>query len=143
MAAAAYLSSYRPTWDGGTGSQSVYVYRKEAGVSVEDDPILEQDAYGAYLSGGNRVAGAGDQLSREYLGDGTVTFAILTPATSAVAEFAGIPISPAKGDTFTLTYNLITGRNQNEVDYNVTVVKVDGPKVWLTTGSSQGFIVKK
>ena len=139
----AYLSSYRPTWDGGTGSQSVYVYRKEAGVSVEDDPILEQDAYGAYLSGGNRVAGAGDQLSREYLGDGTVTFAILTPATSAVAEFAGIPISPAKGDTFTLTYNLITGRNQNEVDYNVTVVKVDGPKVWLTTGSSQGFIVKK
>ena len=139
----AYLSSKRNSWDGGTGSQSVYVYRKEAGVHVEDDPILQQEAFGAYLSGGNRVAGVGDQLSREYLGDGTVTFAILSPATYTVAEFGGIPISPAKGETFTLTYNLITGRSQDEVDYDVTVVKVDGPKVWLSTGGGQGFIVKK
>jgi hypothetical protein len=25
----------------------------------------------------------------------------------------------------------------------VTVVKVDGPKVWLSTGNGNGFIVKK
>ena len=139
----AYLSSSRTSWDGGNGSQSVYIYCKEAGINVDDDPILEQEAYGAYLSGGNRVFGTGDQLSREYMGDGTVTFAILTPAAYEVAEFGGIPINPAKGDTFTLNYNLISGRTQSDTDYNVTVVKVDGPKVWLSAGGGNGFIVKK
>lgn len=140
---AAYLSSSRTAWDGSSSSAPVYVYRKEAGLSVDDDPILAQDAYGAYLSGGNRVAGAGDQLSREYLGDGTVTFAILSPAAYTVAEFSGIPVNPVKGDAFTLNYHCITGRNQDDTDYAVTVVKVDGPKVWLSAGGGQGFIVKK
>lgn len=139
-----YRSSNRNAWNSTTiNTQGIYVYRKEAGVNMGDDPILEQEVYGAYLSGGNRVFSAGDQLSREYMGDGTVTFAILTPAAYEVAEFGGIPISPAKGDTFTLNYNLITGRTQSDTDYNVTVVKVDGPKVWLSTGGGNGFIVKK
>jgi hypothetical protein len=112
-------------------------------VNVHDDPILEQDAYGAYLVDGNRVFGAGDQLSREYIGNGTVTFAILTPTAYEIAEFNGIPINPAKGDSFTLNYNLISGRNRSDTDYSVTVVKVDGPKVWLSTGDGYGFIVKK
>lgn len=139
-----YRSSSQTTWDSTTGGTTeVYVYRKEAGVNLDDDPILEQEAYGAYLSGSNRVYGAGDQLSREYLGDGTLTFAILSPAVYGIAEFGGIPISPAKGDTFTLNYNVISGRNQTDTDYNVTVVKVDGPKVWLSAGGGNGFIVKK
>ena len=112
-------------------------------MNPDTDPILEQEVYGAYLAGVARVLGAGDQQSREYMGDGTVTFAILTPSAYEVAEFGGIPISPAKGDTFTLHYNLIQGRNQADTDYNVTVVKVDGPKVWLSTGNGNGFIVKK
>lgn len=139
----AYLSSSRTSWDGGTSSQSVYIYRKEAGIDVDNDPILEQKDYGAYLAGSNHVYEAGNQLSREYMNDGTVTFAILSPATFEVAEFSGIPTSPAKGDTFTLNYNLISGRNQSDTDYNVTVVKVDGPKVWLSAGGGKGFIVKK
>lgn len=141
---AAYGSKSQSSWDGNsTGVQAVYIFRKEAGVNPDTDPILEQEVYGAYLAGGARVLGAGDQQSREYMGDGTVTFAILTPSTSEVAEFGGIPISPAKGDTFTLQYNLIQGRNQADTDYSVTVVKVDGPKVWLSTGNGNGFIVKK
>ena len=40
-------------------------------------------------------------------------------------------------------FSLIQGRNQVDTDYNVTVVKVDGPKVWLSTGNGNGFIVKK
>lgn len=139
----AYMSSSRTSWNGGTASQSVYIFRKEAGVDVDNDPILTQEAYGAYLAGSNHVYGAGDQLSREYMNDGTVTFAILSPATFEVAEFGGIPTSPAKGDTFTLNYNLISGRSQSDTDYNVTVVKVDGPKVWLSAGGEKGFIVKK
>lgn len=139
----AYMSSSRTSWNGGTASQSVYIFRKEAGVDVDNDPILTQEVYGAYLVGSNHVYGAGDQLSREYMNDGTVTFAILSPATFEVAEFGGIPTSPAKGDTFTLNYNLISGRSQSDTDYNVTVVKVDGPKVWLSAGGEKGFIVKK
>lgn len=139
----AYKSSEQTSWNStSSGTSEVYIYRKEAGISLED-PILNQERYGAYLYDGNRVFGAGDQLSREYPGDGTVMFAILTPSVNKVAEFNGIPVSPAKGDPFTLNYNLITGSTQTDRDFEVTVVKVDGPKVWLTTGAGEGFIVKK
>lgn len=141
---ATYRSSSRTSWNSTTaGTKGTYIFRKEAGVDIDNDPILTQEVYGAYLAGSNHVYGAGDQLSREYMNDGTVTFAILSPATFEVAEFGGIPTSPAKGDTFTLNYNLISGRNQSDTDYNVTVVKVDGPKVWLSAGGEKGFIVKK
>lgn len=139
----AYLSTSRTSWSGNSSTQSVYVFRKEVGINIDDDPILEQEVYGAYLSGGNRVYGTGDQLSREYESDGTLTFAILSPTTFSISEFIGIPVNPAKGDTFTLNYNQISGRNQSDTDYNVTVVKVDGPKVWLSAGGGNGFIVKK
>lgn len=140
----AYLSSSQTSWTGSTsGYTNVYIYRKEAGINADNDPILEYDAYGAYLPGGNLTCGAGSQMSREYPGDGTVTFAIITPSSYEVAEFAGIPADPAKGDTFTLSYGLISGRNREDTDYNVTVLKVDGPMVWLSTGSGYGFIVKK
>ena len=141
---ATYRSSSRTSWDSTTtGTKGTYIFRKEAGVDIDNDPILKQEVYGAYLAGSNHVYGAGDQLSREYMNDGTVTFAILSPATFEVAEFGGIPTSPAKGETFTLNYNLISGRNLSDTDYNVTVVKVDGPKVWLSAGGGKGFIVKK
>lgn len=140
---AAYRSTSQTAYAGGSTGSNVYIYRKETGVNVDDDPILEQSVYGAYLTSGNKLYGTGCQLSREYMNDGTVTFAILTPATYNISEFNGIPVSPAKGDTFTLTYRQITGRNETEANYSVTVVKVDGPKVWLSAGGGNGFIVKK
>lgn len=139
-----YRSSSQTSWVSTTGGTTeVYIYRKEAGLSGDDDPVLEYEVYGAYLSGNNHVYSAGDQLSREYMGDGSLTFAIISPFSYVVAEFGGIPADPAKGDTFTLNYNLITGRNQSDAEYSVTVVKVDGPKVWLSDRSGNGFIVKK
>ena len=141
---ATYRSSSRTSWDSTTtGTQGTYIFRKEAGINTDDDPILQYDNYGAYLDGGNHVYASGDQLSREYKRDGTVTFAIITPSTFEVSEFNGIPASPAKGDTFTLNYNRMSGRNSSDSDYNVTVQKVDGAKVWLSLGSGNGFIVKK
>lgn len=142
------FSAYRSTTESSytftqTTGSNIYVFRKEAGVNPDEDPILEQSAYGAYLSGNNKVYGTGDQLSREYMNDGTVTFAILTPAEYQIAEFGGIPVDPVKGDAFTLIYGLINGRNYSEANYSVTVVKVDGPKVWLSAGGGDGFIVKK
>ena len=140
---AAYKSTSQTTAASGTTGSNVYIYRKEAGGNVDADPILEQNEYGAYLTSGNKLYGTGCQLSREYMNDGTVTFAILKPATYNIYEFNGIPTSPAKGDTFTLNFRQITGRNESEANYSVTVVKVDGPKVWATAGSGNGFIVKK
>ena len=139
-----YRSTSLGSWNSTTtGTYPVYLYRKAAGVIVDDDPILEENAYGAYLSGNNLTCGAGDQLSREYHGDGTLTFAVITPSEKRIAEFNGIPANPAKGDTFTLGYNVITGTGQSNTDYYVTVVKVDGPKVWVSAGAGIGFIVKK
>ena len=141
---AAYRSSSQTSMSGSSSNTSnIYVFRKESGVSSGDDPILQYEQYGAYVYGGNHLYGSGSQMSREYEGDGTVCFAIVSPAVFEIAEFGGIPVDPAKGDSFTLNYNLISGRNRTDSDYNVTVVKVDGPKVWLSAGSGYGFIVKK
>ncbi|MBO4742666.1 MAG: hypothetical protein J5533_03430 [Bacteroidales bacterium] len=140
----AYKSTSQTSWTGSSSDfTDVYIYRKQGGGIIADDPILDYDKYGAYLESGNHLYSAGLQLSREYSSNGEVTFAIISPVTLEVAEFSGIPTDPAKGDSFTLTYNQITGRNQTDADYNVTVVKVDGPKVWLSAGSGYGFIVKK
>ena len=139
----AYRSTSQSSYDGFNTGSNVYVFRKETGINPDEDPILNYSAYGAYISGNNKIYAIGDQLSREYMNDGTVSFAILTPATVEVAEFNNIPVDPVKGDAFTLNYTLITGRNMTDTDYNVSVLKVDGPKVWLTDGSGNGFIVKK
>lgn len=139
-----YRSSSQTIWKGTTsGTADVFIYRKGPGTDSSYDPMMEYEVYGAYLSDGNRLYQAGKQLSRENQGDGTVTFAIISPASFEVDEFIGIPTAPAKGDSFTLTYNRITGNDQTDTDYNVTVVQVDGPKVWLSTGTGYGFIVKK
>ena len=141
---ATYRSSSQTLWNSSTtGTKDTYIFRKEAGVNIEDDPILQYNQYGSYISGNDYVYGPGYQLSREYDNDGSVTCALISPATFEVAVFAGIPTDPAKGDSFTLNYSVITGRNQTDTDYNVTVVKVDGAKVWLSIGGGNGFIVKK
>ena len=137
-----YTSTSQTTPSTTNNTGNVYLYRLEAGIHTSTDPILEYSEYGAYLSSGNHIYGPGSQLSREYE-NGTLSFAIITPETYEVAEFNNIPSDPAAGDTFTLNYNVITGRKSTETDYNVTVVKVDGPKVWLSAGDGYGFIVKK
>ena len=124
-------------------SSSIYIYRKTTGMSTDDDPVLQNSEYGAYLTSGNRVFVAGCQMSREYPGDETVTFAILTPSDNRVDEFGGIPASPVKDDSFTLHYTVISGREVTDTYFTVTVLKVDGPKVWVSDGSGNGFIVKK
>lgn len=140
----AYRSSSQTSFNSNSGgTYPIYVFRKEAGLNNNDDPVLQNSEYGAYLSSGNFVMQNGRQLSREYMSDGTVSFAIMEPAASKIVEFNGIPQNPAKGDSFTLNYNLITGRSNTETDFEVSVVKVDGPKVWLSDGSGNGFIVKK
>ena len=127
-------------------SQSpVSLYRKVSrpGNPYEEDPVLAQRDYGAYLAAATkRYIPGSSQLSRESDADG-VRFAILTPSTQSVIEFAGIPLSPLVGDSFSLTYREYRGAKVSETVFPVTVLKVDGARVWLSDGKNNGFIVKK
>lgn len=111
----------------------------------ENDAILSENEYGAYLNDSNRqiYTRPANQLSREY-GSSTVTFAILTPAAGRALEFSGIPAGATKDDTFRLT---LCRYEDADVEYlqsfDVIVVKEEGPKLWLSAGAGIGFIVKK
>lgn len=114
-------------------------------IADENDPILDFEEYGAYLSGSDRriYTRPSDQLSREY-GFSSVSFAILAPASDQVLEFSGIPKGATKNDTFTLTLCRYEGTDVGYFKkFPVIVVKEEGPKLWLSTGDGQGFIVKK
>lgn len=106
--------------------------------------VLSYDQYGAYLSGHPMVYDpATDQLSREYLEDGTVTFTLLDPVQDGYVAFSGIPEDAAYGDSFTLTVqSKAKGVDSFEGSFEVTVVKEAGARLWLSDGEN-GFIVKR
>ena len=106
--------------------------------------VLNYEIYGAYIPGNPRIYdAASDQLSREYLEDGTVTFALLNLDQDAFVEFSGIPEQAAYGDGFTLHVRYqAKGESGFEADYEVTVVKEAGARLWLSDGTN-GFIVKR
>ena len=111
----------------------------------ENDAILSENEYGAYLKDSNRqiYTRPSNQLSREY-GSSTVTFAIMTPATGRALEFSGIPVGATKDDTFRLTLCRYKGADVEYLQtFDVIVVKEEGPKLWLSAGAGIGFIVKK
>ena len=58
--------------------------------------------------------------------------------------FGGIPQDVAKGSSFSLSFTVVTGRETViKAVYPVSVVREDGPKLWLSDGAGHGFIVKK
>ena len=157
-------STYYITCSGGyftvkTSSATVALFKKtiiyhdqvtENPVCDEQDAILNETEYGAYVTGTNRqqyVKGT-DQLSREYdpssYSSPTTSFSILTPGADKVLQFTGIPQKATKDNSFTLT---VCRYEEGSVTwfqkYNVIVVREDGPKLWLSTGDGEGFIVKK
>lgn len=142
----AYRSTSRTSWESSsTDTSPIAIYMEDyVGGSTDDDPVLAEDAYGAYLATGSTVYAPGvNQLSREY-GEGTVTFALLSLVENSVLEFAGIPESAALGDGFTLT--LVERHGQKVAstqEYTVKVVGEAGAKLWLSDGTGNGFIVKR
>lgn len=130
----------------GTGNNRVALYRKTEGEAVptSDDPILQEETFGAYLNGNNTVYVKGSQqLSREYQGD-KVTFAILDAVAQKVVEFSGIPAGATIGDAFALTLRTDEGKKTVSTgSYTVTVVGEAGAKLWLSDGAGNGFIVKR
>ena len=129
------------------GSQNtVQLYRLETGSGDPVTPDLEQTVYGQYLYTGEEVtyAKGTDQLSRTWSG-GLLTFSIYSPAAGTSLEMSGIPENPALNQNFTLTVSAYTGLDLDAPasNYSVTVAKIDGSTVWLTTAAGDCFIVKK
>lgn len=110
----------------------------------DSDPVLQYEVPGAYLTVDKTLYEPGEsQLSREYQ-DESVTFAIIYPSGNSVLEFSGIPQSAAKGEAFDLTLVSISGRKRTALGtFRVTVVKEDGPRLWLSDFIGNGFIVKR
>lgn len=116
-----------------------------SGFDPEDDPILENEEYGAYLATGDNTVHTPHvtQISREFTG-GTQTFAILFPGDNTVLEFNGIPSAVSAGDSFTLNLRKIARRKKTVIgNFEVTVIKEEGARVWLSDQNGNGFIVKR
>lgn len=123
----------------------VQLYKLETGSGDPVTPDLEQTVYGQYLYTGEEKAyvKGTDQLSRTWSG-GSLTFSILTPSTDTSFEMSGIPAAPSLSQNFTLTVSTYTGLDlDSTANYAVTVAKIDGSTVWLTTAAGDCFIVKK
>lgn len=123
---------------------AIYKEYVESVVVTDEDPILSESVYGAYLTSGNRLYAAGtDQLSNEF-GETDEDFIIIQPSAETVITFGGIPQDVAKGSSFSLSFTVVTGTETViKTAYSVSVVREDGRKLWLSDGAGNGFIVKK
>lgn len=111
----------------------------------DTDPIIENAQFGAYLKKYSDILHTPNvtQLSREYTGN-KLTFSILFPDNNLLYEFSGIPSRAAKGDTFTLSLTKVAGRRHTDLGtFDVTVIKEQGAKLWLSDRQGNGFIVKR
>ncbi len=123
----------------------VQLYKLETGSGDPVTPDLDQTIFGQYLHTGEEVtyAKGTDQLSRTWSG-GYLTFSIYSPAAGTSFEMSGIPENPTLSQSFTLTVSSYTGLTlDSSTNYAVTVAKIDGSTVWLTTTAGDCFIVKK
>ena len=123
----------------------VQLYKLETGSGDPVTPDLDQTIFGQYLHTGEEVtyAKGTDQLSRTWSG-GYLTFSIYSPAAGTSFEMSGIPENPTLSQNFTLTVSSYTGLTlDSTANYSVTVAKIDGSTVWLTTAAGDCFIVKK
>lgn len=147
-------NSYQLQYDSSAGrfrffsegtKDAIQLYKLETTDADPVTPDLDQTVYGQYLYTGEEttyVKGT-DQLSRTWSGS-TLTFSIYSPAAGTSFEMSGIPANPSLNQNFTLTVSSYTGLVQDSTaNYAVTVAKIDGSTVWLTTAAGDCFIVKK
>ena len=130
-----------------TNMSDTKIYRRSSSGSspLVIDPLTEQDAYGCYFSGAEwTYSKDGDQLLRSYPGDGTVTFVLLNAPTSRQFEVTGYDPTLTLGQEARVSVSFRRRKTVVLSDvFTLTVVKEDGPKVWLGDGTGQGIILKK
>ena len=130
-----------------SSTKNIVIYRKAGSAGpMEDDPLTAFSEYGCYLTGAERTYVKGsDQLSRNYPSESEVRFSILNAASKEQLVVSGYDPSLSKGASAQVTVHYRKGTNTilDNAVRNLTVVKEDGPKVWLGDGTGQGLIIKK
>ncbi len=132
-----------------SGQTDVSIYRRSAsgGAISANDPMLQKTDYGCWLGTGLEWAldPGVNQVTRAYGTDGVLTYTIINPDTVEELEISGYKKSYIKGDKVTLTVNWRYGRvnRLNSARYTMTVIKEQGPMVWLSDGNGKGAIIKK
>ena len=119
--------------DGGSGSSA-------------DDPLLQKTVYGGYFGSGLEweYNPGTDQVTRSYNEYGFETYTLIKPSTVEELEITGYKKGYLKGDgniSITVNWRHGTSTVLSEV-YYMTIIKEDGPKVWLSDGT-HGVIIKK
>ena len=121
------------------------IYRRANAVATAD-PMLERSDYGCYLSSRvERTLTPGtDQVTRAYNAQNVLTYTIIEPGSVEELEISGYRKGLVKGDDVTVGVHwrkkLTTVLDQS---YSMHVIKEEGPKVWLSDGTGNGFIIKK
>ena len=123
----------------------IRLYRKGgSGGAAAEDPLTASSEYGSYLEGAQWIYAMGvDQMVRSYRGD-KLEFVLLNASTKEQLVVSGYDPSLAKGGKATVSVRYRKGKNVLlDREISLSVVKEDGPKVWLGNGSGQGLILKK
>lgn len=125
---------------------NVIITRHDGGSGATGpDPLLQESAYGCYLGTGlewEYNPGA-EQVTRSYDTNGVQTYTLIDPAEVEELEIVGYKKSYVKGDSFTVSVQWRKGISTiHSESYNVTLIKEEGPKVWLSDGT-HGVIIKK
>ena len=125
----------------------VVLYRRATGADnpTAVDPLTENDGYGCYLDDARWVYSRGtDQIFRSYVDDGSVEFILLDPASRKQLVVSGFDPSLTQGQETEISVQYRQGSQiLLSKSYRLTVVREDGPKVWLSAGKGKGIILKK
>lgn len=125
----------------------VVLYRRATGADnpTAVDPLTENDGYGCYLDDARWVYSRGtDQIFRSYVDDGSVEFILLDPASRKQLVVSGFDPSLTQGQEAEISVQYRQGSQiLLSKSYRLTVVREDGPKVWLSAGKGKGIILKK
>lgn len=133
----------------GNGMYTPSIYRRSGssgGGSSETDPILDESVYGCWLGTEYEweYNPGVNQMTRAYDANGVLTFTLINPDDIEELEISGYNKSKVKGDKVSLTVSWRRGRTTVLTgSYSMTLVKEDGPKVWLSDGNGKGVILKK
>lgn len=126
---------------------NVIITRHDGGSGAAGpDPLLQKSAYGCYLGSGlewEYNPGA-EQVTRSYDEYGFETYTLIDPSDVEELEITGYKKGYIKGDgdiSITVHWRRGISTVLSEV-YKMTIIKEEGPKVWLSDGT-HGVIIKK
>lgn len=126
---------------------NVIITRHDGGSGAAGpDPLLQESAYGCYLGTGLEweYNPGEEQVTRSYDEYGFETYTLIDPSDVEELEITGYKKGYIKGDgNISITVNWRRGTTTvlSQV-YKMTIIKEEGPKVWLSDGT-HGVIIKK